>query len=403
MIEQKRTSPGTAPIRVMLVDDSAVVRGFLSRVFEGEDDIEVVATAANGQSAVNSLSRAKPDIILLDVEMPVMTGLEAIPEILKTQPDAKIVMCSTLTHENAETTIKAMQLGAVDCIGKPSSARDINASSQFRTDLLRMVRHIGGAMRDKRTNEGKGPGLTAAQRQQTTNDRKHQPSRHSAAQTRQQTAKTENGKVAATCRPASELFQGQPEIIAIGSSTGGPQALMRVMKSLGAVQMPIIITQHMPATFTKLLADHLAEASKIPCFEAEDNMPIESGKAYIAKGGHHMLIRSDKGKPCIRLDDGAPINYCKPSVDPMVNSALEIYGRKMLGVILTGMGHDGYESMKTLSEKNGRVIAQDEASSVVWGMPGAVARAGICAEILPLDQIGSRLASLAGAKRVARS
>lgn len=381
----------------MLVDDSAVVRGFLSRIFEPENDIVVVATAANGQNAVKSLSRSQPDIILLDVEMPVMNGLEALPEILKTQPDAKVVMCSTLTHGNANTAIQAMELGAVDCIGKPSSARDINASDQFREDLLRMVRHIGGAMRDKRGRDRPG---TAADRQKTTSaqtDRSHR-------QRRTETQKSvPNEPTAVTCRPASELFQGRPELIAIGSSTGGPQALMNVLKNIENAKVPIIITQHMPKTFTKLLADHITEAAGIKCHEAEDNMTLEPGKAYIARGGRHMLIKTDRGTPCIRLDDSAPVNYCKPAVDPMIFSALEIYGRKMLGVILTGMGHDGLESMRALSAKNGRVIAQDEASSVVWGMPGAVAKAGICAEVLPLDQIGAKISSLAGASRMANS
>ena len=183
-------------------------------------------------------------------------------------------------------------------------------------------------------------------------------------------------------------YRPPPSIVAIGSSTGGPQALFNVLKHVRGFPIPIVVTQHMPPMFTKILAEHIAQQSGVPTHEGADGMPVENGKIYIAPGGFHMTIVKESGKPVIRLDTGPAENFCKPSVDPMFRSIIEIFGPKILGVILTGMGSDGLNGGKRLVEKNGQLIAQDEATSVVWGMPGAVAKAGICAEILPLDKIG---------------
>lgn len=181
-------------------------------------------------------------------------------------------------------------------------------------------------------------------------------------------------------------------ILAIGSSTGGPQALFEVLKHCRNLRVPIVITQHMPPTFTKILADHITRQCDLPTFEAEDGMIIQPGKAYVAKGGFHMLItKHENGSPMIKLDNGPAVNYCKPAVDPMLDSLIAIYGAKILSVILTGMGHDGLDGCKKLVALGGQVIAQDEATSVVWGMPGAVAQAGICSEILPLSEIGTTI------------
>ena len=187
-------------------------------------------------------------------------------------------------------------------------------------------------------------------------------------------------------------YKGKPEIIIIGSSTGGPKALFKLIEDFKGFDVPIVITQHMPPTFTKILADHIEKNTGIPTHEGEEGMIIEAGHIYIAPGGLHMKFRKGySGKVMIKLDDSPPVNFCKPSVDPMFNSAIEIFGKKAFGIILTGMGNDGLKGSQNLVEKGGRLIAQDEETSVVWGMPGAVANAGLCSEILPIDKIGPRI------------
>ena len=179
------------------------------------------------------------------------------------------------------------------------------------------------------------------------------------------------------------------KVIAVGSSTGGPQALFEVIKSFKDFDIPIVITQHMPATFTKILSEHIQQQTGVPSHEGEEDMLIENGNVYVAPGGFHMhLVKKEDNTVRIHLDDGPAENFCKPSVDPMFRTAIDIYGNKTLGVILTGMGNDGLGGGKVLTEQGGRLIAQDEETSVVWGMPGAVAQAGLCSEVLPLDQIG---------------
>lgn len=195
--------------------------------------------------------------------------------------------------------------------------------------------------------------------------------------------------------PKSSLLR--PELIAIGSSTGGPQALPEVLSRLtGRVQQPIIITQHMPAAFTQMLADHLGRHTAVPTVEARDGMPLLAGRAHIAPGGSHLILAREAEQVVCHLDDGPPENFCKPAVDPMLRSVVNVYGGRAVAVILTGMGQDGLQGCRILVEAGGRVLAQDEASSVVWGMPGAVAQAGLCHAVLPLDQIAAGIIALAG-------
>jgi two-component system chemotaxis response regulator CheB len=183
-------------------------------------------------------------------------------------------------------------------------------------------------------------------------------------------------------------YKGRPAILAVGSSTGGPQALFKVLKHVNDIGVPIVVTQHMPATFTKMLAEHIQQHCGLPSQEGATGMKLENNKVYVAPGGYHMTFKKTDAGVEIVLDDGPQINFCKPAVDPMYDSLLDIYGNKILGVILTGMGHDGLAGAKKLVEKHGRLIAQDEATSTVWGMPGAVACANICEQVLPLDEIG---------------
>ena len=370
-------TPGPAAkpnaIAVMLVDDSAVVRGFIGRILEADPDIKIVASVANGEQGVTSVARHHPDIVILDIEMPVMDGITALPKILAASPGVKVVMCSTLTVRNAEVTMKALSLGATECIAKPSNSSEIHGATDFKTDIVRVVKALGKRTDNAARNRPAAPSAPALPgsgafvgggngglKQKTSFDlRKHLP---------------------------GEMFR--PNLLAIGSSTGGPQALFKVIEHFKGFDVPIIITQHMPATFTKILAQHITQHTGVPAFEGENGMAVEPGKAYVAPGGFHMTFIRRDAKILIQLNDGPPENFCRPSVDPMLRSAISVWGPKFLTVILTGMGHDGLPGSKLVAEGGGRIVAQDQESSVVWGMPGAVATAGICSAVLPLPEIG---------------
>ena len=333
-------------IRVMIVDDSAVIRAILDKMLKDDDNIVVCGYAGDGVQAVKNISLCKPDIILLDIEMPVMDGLTAIPHLLKEKPDVKILMCSTLSERGADTSIKALSLGAADCILKPSGATAIKENGDFHTNLLRIVSTIG-----------------------------------------QSNIKKTTAPTTVTLREG--IISQPPSVVAIGSSTGGPNALATVLSGLKNLPVPIVITQHMPKTFTRILAAHLAQTTGVNCIEAEEGTILQPECAYIAPGGFHMVFRRDTQGIKVHLDDGPTENFCKPAVDPMLRSLVNIYGDKILDVILTGMGDDGLEASRQVVSSGGQVIAQDAETSVVWGMPRAVANAGLCSAVLPLDEIAS--------------
>jgi len=371
-------SPLTSPsgnagqIHVMLVDDSAVVRGFIGRALESDPGIKVVASVANGEQGVSSTARHNPDVVILDIEMPVMDGITALPKILAASPGVRVIMCSTLTLRNAEITMKALQLGATDCIAKPSNSSDIHSSGDFKQDIVARVKALG-----VRKNAAPRPAVSAPSAT---------PVAAGTYAGGQNTALKQKTPFELRKHLPGEIFR--PNLLAIGSSTGGPQALFKVIESFKNVDVPIIITQHMPATFTKILAQHIEQHTGVQTFEGENGMKIENGKAYVAPGGQHMTFVRKDGAIEILLNDGPPENFCKPSVDPMLRSAIGIWGPKFLTVILTGMGHDGLNGCKAVVEGGGRVVAQDQETSVVWGMPGAVAIHKLCTAVLPLPDIG---------------
>jgi len=362
-------SENTAPpqndkIKVILIDDSSVIRGALSRILTTDPDIEIIGSVSNGEMGVTQARLKQPDIIILDVEMPVMDGITALPKIMEVSPKTKVIMCSTLTAKGADVTIKALSLGAVDSIVKPSSSTETGPGSDFQRDLLALLKNL---------TRRRKPGIRPA------------PATGASAQT-PSSALADKSEI--ILRNDPNAYKGKPAIIAIGSSTGGPQALFKVLKNFSGFDIPIVITQHMPATFTKILADHIGQQTGINTHEGEDGMLVENGNIYVAPGGKHMLFEKKADGLHIKTDDGPQENFCKPAVDPMYRSLLDIYGTKMLGIILTGMGHDGLAGAKMLVEKGGRLIAQDEETSVVWGMPGAVAETGLCSAILPIEEIG---------------
>jgi two-component system chemotaxis response regulator CheB len=362
------------PIRVMVVDDSVVIRGMISRWIDAEPDMKVAASLRTGLDAVNQLERINPDVAVLDIEMPELDGISALPKLLAKKRDLIIIMASTLTRRNAEISFKALSLGASDYIPKPESTREHAAADIFHHDLIQKIRHLGAKVR--RAAVASPPLAPTLERPQP--QAKPAPAAPAASLVRRQFGLT------------------APRALVIGSSTGGPQALMSLVTEIGSVidRYPVLITQHMPPTFTTILAEHLARSSRRPAAEAIDGEIVKPGRIYLAPGGRHMKVVRHGTDVAIALDDGPPVNFCKPAVDPLFTSAIDVWQGSTLAVILTGMGSDGMRGGKDIVAAGGSVIAQDEASSVVWGMPGAAANAGICAAILPLNQIGPKLVQL---------
>lgn len=372
------SSTASEPIRVMLVDDSAVVRGLVSRILEGEQGIQVVASVGNGQMALASLERNEVDVAILDIEMPVMDGMTALPKLLQIDPGLKVIMQSTLTLKGADISLRAMEMGAADYIPKPTSTRDLAGGVDFKTELVGKIRALGQARRS---------GIRPAR-----------PGGPPAA--RSPIATTPRSPVALHPPGPLQLRSHTPEppdIIAIGSSTGGPQALFTVLGTMkaGTVRQPILITQHMPATFTTILAEHISRVSGWDAREAQDGEVIKGGRVYIAPGDFHMIVEAKGAEKVLRLNKNPPENFCRPAVDPMLRSLAANYGKRVIACILTGMGADGMKGGQAVVASGGSVIAQDEATSVVWGMPGAAASAGICSAVLPLPEIAPWIMKLA--------
>ena len=379
------SSREAGPLRVMVVDDSVVIRGLISRWIGAEHDMEVAASLRTGLEAVNQIERINPDVAVLDIEMPELDGISALPQLLAKKRDLVIIMASTLTRRNAEISFKALSLGAADYIPKPESTRETSAADIFHHDLIQKIRHLGARLRRKHAvaSPPLAPASAAA------------PAARAPAVARPATPAPAPALHALWSGPlTTRPFSTQaPKVLLIGSSTGGPQALMALVTELGPVidRVPVLITQHMPPTFTTILAEHLARSSRKPAAEAVDGEPVKPGRIYLAPGGKHMRVVRSGAEAAIALDDGPAVNFCKPAVDPLFTSAIDIWHGHILSVILTGMGSDGMRGGKDIVAAGGSVIAQDEASSVVWGMPGAAANAGICAAILPLNQIGAKV------------
>ncbi len=362
------------PIRVMVVDDSAVVRGLVSRWIEEEPGLEVAARHANGKLAVDDVARSAPDIVLLDIEMPVMDGLEALPLLLRARPELRVLMVSTLTRRNAEISFKALALGALDYVPKPDSNREVTTSLDFRREVIRKIKSLG-RVRTHATGLGDGVRIVPGD---ATPGEIHR-------------------RVAFTQRPFSLV---PPRIVAIGSSTGGPQALAALLgaASPSLSRVPVVVAQHMPPVFTSILAERLAKATGREVREGIQGETLKPGTIYVAPGNFHMtVVRADQ--PALRLGSEPPIHFCRPAADPLLASVAATFGPAALGIVLTGMGHDGAAGARAIAERGGSVIAQDEASSVVWGMPGAAAALGVCAAVLPPAEIAETMAKLVRGER----
>lgn len=350
-------------VRALVVDDSAVVRGLTGRWLREAPGVAEVVLAIDGRDGVNKAREMQPDVVVLDVEMPRMDGLAALPEILKAAPGVHVVMASTLTQRNADITLRAMTAGATDYIPKPESGHA--TADAYRRDVVAKVLALGAATRKRRA---------------------YRANAAAAAGARPAAAPVSARPVVQTRAPVA---QTRPRVLAIGSSTGGPQALRDVIGGLsGKITAPVLITQHMPATFTTILAEHLDKVTTARAVEAQNGMPVEANTIYVAPGDYHMTVRGAAGGGVtILLDQKPPENFCRPAVDPLFRSVAKVYRDAVLAVVLTGMGHDGAAGARDIVNAGGQVIAQDEASSVVWGMPGAVAREGLASAIKPLASI----------------
>ncbi|MBR0683956.1 chemotaxis-specific protein-glutamate methyltransferase CheB [Roseomonas eburnea] len=356
--------PAAEEVRVMLCDDSATTRAILARILEGEPGIRVVHRAGNGQAALEALPLTRPDVVLLDLEMPVMDGMTALPLILKAAPRAAVIVASALTQRGAKAAIAALAAGAADYVPKPQGAAGGAADPGFRAELLAKVR--GWARMKRREGTAPAPRLPTP------------PPR--------------------ALPPAS---RARPALVAIGCSTGGPQALATLVKRLPRLPVPVVLVQHMPAGFTTMLAEHLDRLGPNRCAEAQDGEALSAGRIHLAPGDRHLLVEATAAGLRARLTTDPPVNFCRPAVDPMLRSVVQACGGKLLAVILTGMGQDGLEGCRAVTAAGGTVLAQDEASSVVWGMPGAVARAGLAAQLAPPEALAERIAALAAERIIA--
>lgn len=360
---------------VIVVDDSAVIRNFTQRMLAEDPEINVKASLYNGEVALKYLSLNKDvDVVVLDIEMPVMSGMEALPQMLKLIPNLKVIMFSTLTTQNARISIDALDLGAADYVAKPSTNKDFISKDQFKRELLEKVKTFA------RIKRGLGS-LSSKQKEDIGKAASNRSLLSVPSMYKSKEVKLRQGLLL------------NPEIIAIGSSTGGPQALSAIFQKLkgSEINKPIIITQHMPVTFTKILAQHLAKLSGLKVDEAVDGELIKAGRVYVAPGGLHMTLQRSGVDAKVKLSDSPPENFCRPAVDPMLRSVAEVYGGKVAVFILTGMGTDGFKGSEMIVNKGGTIFAQDEASSIVWGMPGAVATGGLCSKVLDLDDIAQHL------------
>ncbi|MFN6120244.1 MAG: chemotaxis response regulator protein-glutamate methylesterase [Actinomycetes bacterium] len=338
-------------IRVLVVDDAVVVRKLLTTVIDEDPELEVVGIAANGAIALGKIEQLKPDIVTLDVEMPEMDGISTLRAIRQRDRSLPVIMFSTLTERGATATLEALALGASDYVTKPANVGSVTAAMDaVRRELIPKIK----AFCRRNVPPPPPPPL----------------------------------RVKVVPAPAT----GRCELVAIGSSTGGPNALSTVLGQLPAgFDKPIVIAQHMPAVFTRYLAQRLDGCSRIRVREAEHGDLLEPGLALVAPGDHHMSLRRTSAGVSVVLDQSAPVNFCRPAVDVLFRSAADVYGGDVLAVVLTGMGHDGRDGCAVLKQRGATVIVQDQASSVVWGMPGAVHQSGLADAALPLDDVGAAI------------
>jgi two-component system, chemotaxis family, protein-glutamate methylesterase/glutaminase len=370
MLNATKPRPTPHPrIRVLVIDDSVVIRKILSDALRNDPEIEVIGTASNGLIALQRIAQLSPDIVTLDIEMPEMDGIATLREIKRQFPRTRVIMCSTLTERGASITIEALSLGADDYLTKSSGQHGVNAMENLHGQLIPKVKQF--------FHRETGPGASRpAPRPTGFRDFASGPV----------LARPAAPRASASAVPRTR--QSPPRAVAIGVSTGGPNALAEVIPMLPRdFPLPVFVVQHMPPMFTRLLAERLQSQSKVKVVEAQEGMRATPGHVYIAPGDYHMVVSKSAGSILIHLNQGPMENSCRPAVDVLFRSVGEVYGGATVSAILTGMGQDGLRGVEQLRALGGYVIAQDEASSVVWGMPGFVARAGLADIVCDLKQV----------------
>jgi two-component system, chemotaxis family, protein-glutamate methylesterase/glutaminase len=361
-----------SPIRVLVVDDAVVVRRIVTDVLGADPEIEVVGTAANGRLALAKVAQLAPDLVTLDIEMPELDGLATLVELRKTHPRLPVIMFSALTERAASATLDALARGASDYVTKPANVGSLAlAEERIREDLIPKIRALAGHRLSPQAAPRWAPAPVVG------------PASGFAAP-----------------RP---LLPVRADVLVVGVSTGGPNALAAIIPELAAeFPLPVAVVQHMPPLFTRFLAERLAANSRIAVREGEEGGVLEPGVVWIAPGNYHMYLRRDGDLIRVGLNQDDPENSCRPAVDPLFRSAAELFGHRALALVLTGMGHDGLRGAEQIRQAGGQVLAQDEATSVVWGMPGAIAGAGLADQILPLERIAAELTQRAQVGRLPR-
>jgi two-component system chemotaxis response regulator CheB len=359
-VNKRLLQPGER-IRVLVVDDSVVIRRLVTHALEEDPMLDVVGTASNGSIALQRIPQLNPDILTLDIEMPEMDGIETLRRIRREYPQMRVVMFSTLTERGAAATLEALTLGADDYVTKASNEGSLDRSlARLREELVPKLKQFF-----------------------------HLP-RQSEARSRPEPAHFKG----------AQLLQStpvRPKVVVIGISTGGPTALGAILPELPAgFPLPVLVVQHMPPLFTRLLAERLHSTCRLPVEEARQGERVGAGKILIAPGDFHLKVASSGGAVRVCLDQSPPLNSCRPAVDALFASIGEVYGGAAIAVIMTGMGQDGLRGVEILKAQGASVLAQDEASSVVWGMPGAVVNAGLADRVLPLDQVVPEILRMAG-------
>ncbi len=348
-------------IKILVVDDSVVVRRMVSDALSADPQLEVVGAAANGRIALARVPQVNPDIVILDVEMPEMDGLETLRRLRQTHLFLPVIMFSTLTRRGAAATLDALSLGANDYVTKPANVGSAQqAIEQIRAELIPKIKMF--------CSKAAGFEFTSVTRS----------ARPPAPSSKTMVAPTRHA--------------GRVEVVAIGVSTGGPNALGELVPEFPTdFSVPVVIVQHMPPVFTKLLAERLEAKAHIKVEEGAPGQAVQAGHAFIAPGNYHMIVQRDEQSVRIQTHQGPPENSCRPAVDVLFRSVAETYGPGALGVVMTGMGQDGLRGSERIREAGGQVFVQDETTSVVWGMPGYVANAGLADKVLPLQQLGSEI------------
>ncbi len=361
----RQGEPRMRRIRVLIVDDASTVRRLVSDALSPDPDLEVVGTAANGRIALDRIPQLKPDVVLLDLEMPVMGGLETLVDVRRSHPGLPVIVFTSSSGHGADVLLDALWLGATDYVIKSEATSLDEAIAHIRCELVPRIKEACAAVL-LAPPDGRAPA--------------------------REPASPRRGAPAAI------------ELLAIGASTGGPEAITAVLGGLPQdFPVPIVIAQHMPRLFTQFFASRLAARTSLPVTEASDGDVLSPGRVWLAPGDWHMTLARAGRELCVHLDQGPPINSCRPSIDTLFLSAAEVCGPCVLGVILTGMGQDGLRGAERIRGQHGRVLVQDEASSVVWGMPGIVARAGLAEAVVPLDQIATEILRRVGARRAWRN